>query len=208
MIELSSVNLIISKVLEEARAKASEIENNAKLEFDSKLQEVRRSTELKANELMEAAEREVEFTRRKHLNEEVRLTRLKRLERKNKFLEEVLAEARSKLSELVEDRPRYEPILVSLTIKAIVALGGSEFQMHLNAKDLKRLDLNKLNAMIKEGLNEAVEIKFANEPISCIGGARVSSINARVSVDATLDSKLRHISERLPSQIGKILFAD
>ena len=130
----------------------------------------------------------------------------------------ILMEARQKLlSKVFEEAERrleimagimgsdYTDILVKMISESISAIGGDEFMVAANERDLAfhKKNLSTINVDLKKTLGGI--IKLDEEPIEIIGGVVVRNTDATKTYYNTLRGTLEKVRSRIEAEVAEIL---
>jgi vacuolar-type H+-ATPase subunit E/Vma4 len=128
---------------------------------------------------------------------------------RQELLSKVFDDTRERLAEVAEGKDKssdYEDILVKLIIETATAIGGEEFIVSANEKDLAYLkkNLNKINKQVSDALGGG-ELKLDDDPIDVIGGVVMRNSNGTKTFHNTLEGRLVNVRNRIEAQVGKTL---
>lgn len=128
---------------------------------------------------------------------------------RQELLSKVFDAARERLAEVAEGKDKssdYEDILVKLIIETVTAIGGEDFIVSANEKDLAYLkkNLKKVNEQVSDALGGG-DLKFDDEPIDVIGGVVVRNSDGTKTFHNTLEGRLVNVRSRIEAQVGKTL---
>jgi vacuolar-type H+-ATPase subunit E/Vma4 len=125
---------------------------------------------------------------------------------RQELLSEVFEEAERRLVEMAEDMgPEYTSILAKLISESASAIGGEEFIVTANERDLDYLkkNLKTINKDLKKALGGV--IKLEDEPIDITGGVVVRNDDATKTYYNTLSGKLDNVRSRIEAEVAEIL---
>ena len=128
---------------------------------------------------------------------------------RQELLSKVFDAARERLAEVAEGKDKssdYEDILVKLIIETVTAIGGEEFIVSANEKDLAYLkkNLKKVNEQVSDALGGG-DLKLDDEPIDVIGGVVIRNSDGTKTFHNTLEGRLVNVRSRIEAQVGKTL---
>lgn len=128
---------------------------------------------------------------------------------RQELLSKVFDDTRERLTEVAEGKDKssdYEDILVTLIIETVTAIGGEEFIVSANEKDLAYLkkNLKKINKQISDALGGG-DLKLDDEPIDVIGGVVIRNSDGTKTFHNTLEGRLVNVRSRIEAQVGKTL---
>lgn len=200
---MTGMEKIKAKILEDSNAKASQIEQKAKLEAGVILDEASKEAEKKKNEIISKAEAESMEVYRRLLAVADLDGRKELLRAKRDVVENAFASAMAKLAEL-PDR-EYQKLIESMVVKS-AAKGSGE--VILSAKDAGRIDGNFIQN-INRSLSEAgIEgsVKLSDEKINATGGVVVRY--GDMEVNNTFEILFEMLRPQLENDVVKILFEE
>lgn len=201
---------IRERILDDARTEAEQIVQQAKENAQRILQETEEKiAETRDKRLGEGKRYVQEISARALADTQVEFRRLLS-EEKKKLFEETCAIALDRLRGFSET-DQYTEKLQDLIVEAGEIIGGGDLLLHLNESDKKKMGvrtLKRIAAKIEEGTHTATSIGMTDIALDSIGGARVTKKTENVSVDNTLEERLRRIKEEKRSEIYRLLFEE
>ncbi len=126
---------------------------------------------------------------------------------RQKILSEVFEEAERRLGELAKGMgPDYTTTLVKMISESASAMGGEEFIVTANDRDLAYLkkNLKTINRDLKKDLGD-ITIKLEDDPIDITGGVVVRNEDATKTYYNTLKGKLDTVRSRIEAEVAQIL---
>jgi len=128
---------------------------------------------------------------------------------RQELLSKVFDEARERLTEVAEGKDEdtnYGGILVKLVIEAATAIGGEEFIVSANEKDLEDLkkNLKKVNKQVIDVLGGG-DLKLDDEPIDVMGGVVIRNSDGSKTFHNTLEGRLLNVRKRIEARVSKTL---
>lgn len=192
----NTVTEIIESAKREVEKKVREVMVKGDKIIDRKYEEVLREIESKYSQLINNFKQKVdELTRMadRKARESVLLV-------VNELIEEVFHLALAKINELNRDN-KYANVLRSLMLESLRAVELREAIVYVNEKDREIAE-----AIIKE-LNSTgkYNLKLGEKALRSVGGVMISSLDAGITYDNTFEARLRGLSDRLRSEVCKIL---
>jgi vacuolar-type H+-ATPase subunit E/Vma4 len=99
----------------------------------------------------------------------------------------------------------YTVILRKMISESVSAIGGEEFIVSANKRDLEYLkeNLRTINKDLNENFNSSIELN--DEPIDIKGGVVVRNTNATKTYYNTLKGKLDNVRSRIEAEVAEIL---
>jgi len=212
------ITQMVQFIHQEAKEKANEIRLKTDEEFNiEKLRHVEGEKQ-KIRAAYEAKEKQVEVQKRIEQSKEVRNSRLKGLESRDKAMEAVLAEAMAKLPmAIVQNAGKYGPLLEGLILEALILLADTKVEVKPVAgqTQLVRNAVPKATAKFKEWAIKNKGAEWANEievtvSTSCIekgvGGIEVCGFGGKITLANTLAQRLMLAYETQLPQLRAALF--
>jgi vacuolar-type H+-ATPase subunit E/Vma4 len=128
---------------------------------------------------------------------------------RQELLSKVFDDARERLAEVAEGKDKssdYEDILVKLIIETVTAIGGEEFIVSANERDLAYLkkNLKKVRKQVRDALGGG-DLKLDDEPIDVMGGVVMRNSDGTKTFHNTLEGTLVNVRSRIEAQVGKTL---
>jgi vacuolar-type H+-ATPase subunit E/Vma4 len=204
---LSETSKFTEDILATANEKARKIIEQAEIQKQRLLEEARSSINKEVADITLNAEAEAEAIKRREVSEIRHRAKLREQLEKDKILVEVLEETKKNVLYIVMDEDKYLAYLVKIISDAIRQLNLPTVTIHMNAEDLRRIDSTKLIREITNNVN-TVAIVVSKNPISCSGGAVVSSPDNRIRIVSTFEQRFEALEPRLLIEAGRLLFTD
>lgn len=205
---MSETSKFTEDILAAAKEKAATLISEAEVETQKALEEAKSYIAKQGDEIIRTAKAEADAIKRRHVSEVRHRLKLKEQAERTRILSEVIEEARIRVAELTEDERTYMRFLAELIKTGIEELGLDSVIVHLNGRDLKRVETNRLEREIAKKLNRPVKIEWSKQPIDALGGAIISSADGRTRIVSTLDQRFNALEEKLLVEAGRILFSD
>ncbi|QRW21066.1 V-type H+-transporting ATPase subunit E [Rhizoctonia solani] len=136
-------------------------------------------------------------------------SRLKLLHAREQHLSELFTNARNQLLELSKDEQKYEDLLKSIIVQGLLSLLEPSATVSARPKDVGLVEkaVQAAQAEYKEISGRDVEVKVEDTlPENSAGGVRLVSGNRRITIDNTLDERLRLLEDRMLPEIRTDLF--
>ena len=192
---------MVQFIHQEAREKAAEIKLKTDEEFNIEKLRMVEAEKQKIRAEYERKEKQVEVQKRIGQSNEVRISRLQCLKSRDDAMQNVLAEAASKLPELVNGKT-YESILEALIYEALVQLADQKVIVKgatpgKDAMTKKALSVatEKYAAWARKemGAEWAAGIKVDYDPNTLktgVGGVEITGFGGKITLTNTLQSRL------------------
>ncbi len=205
---MSETGKFTEEILTAAKEKAQVIINEAETSTQHALNEAKMHSAREAEDVLSNGRAEAEGVKRRKISETRHRLKLKEQSEKSKILTDVLEQTRARVNDVAKDENKYFADLVGLVSSGISEIGLDAVVVHLNSRDLKQIDLNRLEREIAKNPGKAIKIEFSKEPIVASGGVIVSSIDGKTRIVNTLDQRFEALESKLLIEAGKILFGE
>ncbi|MEM2122820.1 MAG: V-type ATP synthase subunit E family protein [Candidatus Bathyarchaeia archaeon] len=203
-----AVELIKSEIIRRAREESEKIVSGAEREAKSILSRA----EAKAREvMMSSVKPEVDVMRRRILGSAMLEGRKMMLKAKNELVLNVLKAAEEKLRRIAEGKEKgemeYGEVLFHLLKEAVSGLGEDQAVVSANRRDLSHItrNLDRLGDRLSRELGRRIKLVVADEPLNCIGGVIVKSMDGLKLYNNTLDGRLLKVREALKGRILRLI---
>ncbi len=113
-----------------------------------------------------------------------------------------LAQLPAQLSALTADEARYLPLLLN-QLRDAAAIERDQLVVQLNAHDLQRLRPDWAQHAGEAAPGK--QLSLSPEPLTCIGGALVTSADSNIRVDNTFEGRMERLDENLQGIIAEQL---
>ena len=184
-------------------------------EAEREARRIRRAAEEEAKRIKGEAEkaakliidRRLRAARERILGEAEMEGRRKLMEAREELVSRVFEEATKRIESLINDEERrdeYLEILSKLIAEAVERIGGSEFIISANERDLKLLKRN-LGKIRRSLPSREVKLTLSEEPIECLGGVVVESGDRLKVYNNTLDGRLLRVRRLLSAKVAERL---
>ncbi len=121
-----------------------------------------------------------------------------------RLVQEAMDALSTELRHLVEDEEKYLQLLGRSLAKAAAAIERRALVAELNARDWARISRRWKSFCDEAGVT--VEVRLAQEPLSCLGGIRLRDVADTIRVDLTFEGRLARMREALQQMIMGRLF--
>jgi vacuolar-type H+-ATPase subunit E/Vma4 len=128
---------------------------------------------------------------------------------RQELLSHVFEDAEKRLAQISDGKDKgtdYGEVLAKLIVETALAIGGEEFIVSANTRDLEYLkkNLNKIRNQVKDAVGVG-DLKLDDKPIDVIGGVVVRNSDGTKTFHNTLEGRLVNTRGRVEAQVSKIL---
>ncbi|ORY54171.1 ATPase V1 A1 complex subunit E [Leucosporidium creatinivorum] len=206
---VSEMRKMTAFIKQEALEKAREIKVKADEEFSIEKGKIVRqeSTNIDAN--LERKKKQVEIEKKIAISNQNNKSRLQLLERREELLEKVFDDARAKIGETTSDENKYAELLKGLILQALFTIMEKDIKISGRKKDVKLVKKAAEEAASEFEKEAGWPVKFAvDEELaeSSAGGVIIKGYGSRITVNNTLDERLRLLEEKMLPEIRESLF--
>jgi len=205
---LSETAKFTDDILTVARERARQVVDQAENERHRLVDDAKATIAREANDTLRNAQAEAEGIRRREVSEVRHKVKLQEQSEKDKILSAVLDEAKARVREITRDENKYLAYLARLGADAIRQLGMERVTVHLNADDLKRIDVSNLTREIDKHAPPGTKVEISKEPISASGGIIVSNQDGKVRIVNTFEQRFEALESKLLIEAGRLLFSE
>ncbi len=126
------------------------------------------------------------------------------LQKREEIIDEVFKEVEKKLGKYAASK-KYKQDLIKLAIDSCKKLGAGQVVIRANKQDLRTLKRSRSKIARAVSRGASISVSFG-EPITVIGGVKVSTADGKVEIDDTFEGKLRREHDILRTKIARLLF--
>jgi V-type H+-transporting ATPase subunit E len=216
---------MVNFILAEAKHKAEEIEAMTTQTFTMEKAKILETMKAKVRREFQAKEKKIESQRAISRSRVVNESRLMKVAERGKYLDQVTTDVKNKLLTVTKDQRAYGALLTDLIVQGALTLLEPEVKVRCRQFDQK-LVMSVLPAAQAEfskvvkaqtGVDKSVSLSIdpkalppppgtAGSPVSCLGGVVLACHGGLITVDNTLDLRLRLIVEQDKPAIRRQLF--
>ncbi|KAF8751238.1 ATPase V1 A1 complex subunit E [Rhizoctonia solani] len=178
----SELNKMVAFIRQEAMEKAREIKVKADEDFNIEKAKIVRAETLAIDAEYAKKRKQAETAVKIAQSTQTNKSRLKLLHAREQHLSELFTNARNQLLELSKDEQKYEDLLKSIIVQGLLSLLEPSATVSARPKDVGLVE-------------KAVQAAQADA-----GGVRLVSGNRRITIDNTLDERLRLLEDRRHAQ--------
>jgi V/A-type H+-transporting ATPase subunit E len=195
----NALDRVIKKVTEEAMKECLSLLNSAEKDAMELLDGEIHDTIAEATEIIESAKRQAELERSRILGMAEVEARNETLAVIEDYVNMTIERAMEKLRS-APALPDYKEAMRKLLLEGLNAI-GSDAKVWTNAEGT-----HILKELVDEiSMSTGLKVYVSDEPIDCIAGLKVSSLDGKVVFDNTVEGRLGRLRPLLRREIAKIL---
>jgi len=206
---LSEMNKMVAFIKQEALEKAREIKVKADEEFTIDKAKLVKQEEQAIDAQFEKKRKGAETAQKIQQSTLTNKSRLRLLHRREEHLQDLFASARAQIARLADDEARYVQLLEGVLVQGFLQLLEPTVTVYTRAKDkaiaTRALDSAKETYYEISGRKVEVELD-ASLSDELAGGVKLASGSRRITLDNTLDERLRLLEDRMLPEIRHDLF--
>ncbi|KAJ6567735.1 ATPase, V1/A1 complex, subunit E [Mycena vulgaris] len=206
---LNEMNKMVAFIKQEAMEKAREIRVKADEEFAIEKAKLVKQEQQAIDAQYEKKRKGAEVAQKIAQSTLTNKSRLKLLHRREEHLQALFAASRSGVATLAKDAARYEPFLAGVIAQALLQVLEPRVTVHARARDLAVAKQAAASAtetyLALSGREVEVEVEGSLSDDGA-GGVKLVSGSRRITLDNTLDERLRLLEDRMLPEIRMDLF--
>ncbi|KAF9465858.1 ATPase, V1/A1 complex, subunit E [Collybia nuda] len=206
---LNQMNKMVAFIKQEALEKAREIRVKADEEFAIEKAKLVKQEQLAIDAQHEKRRKGVEVAQKIAQSTLTNKSRLKLLHRREEHLQDLFSTSRSSILSLATDEGRYVQFLEGVIIQAYLQILEPSVTVHSRKQDVDVVSRASESAatLYKEISGRDVEFEVQGTlSDEGAGGVKLISGTRRITLDNTLDERLRLLEDRMLPEIRKDLF--
>ncbi|KAF9259242.1 ATPase, V1/A1 complex, subunit E [Marasmius fiardii PR-910] len=206
---LNELNKMVAFIKQEALEKAREIKVKADEEFAIEKAKLVKQEQQAIDAQFEKKMKGAEISQKIAQSTLTNKSRLKLLHRREEHLQELFSAAREEVLKLSEDDARYIQFLEGVIVQGFLQILEPTIVIHSRGKDVDLVKQASESAAkaYKELSGRDVETRVAgNLTDDAAGGVKLFSGSGRITLDNTLDERLRLLEDRMLPEIRNDLF--
>ncbi|KAF9493653.1 ATPase, V1/A1 complex, subunit E [Pleurotus eryngii] len=206
---LSEMNKMVAFIKQEALEKAREIRVKADEEFAIEKAKLVKQEQQAIDALYDKKLKGVDVSQKIAQSTLTNRSRLKLLHRREEHLQDLFDSARSQISTLASDKGRYVQFLEGIIVQGFLQLMESEVTIESRKKDVEEVTqaAGAAAATYKDLSGKGIRFDVSgvlND--NGAGGIRMINTSGRITIDNTLDERLRLLEDRMLPEIRRDLF--
>ncbi|KAF8308270.1 ATPase V1/A1 complex subunit E [Clavulina sp. PMI_390] len=206
---LNEMNKMVAFIKQEADEKARELKIKADEEFAIEKAKIVRQESLAIDANFEKKRKQADTALKIAQSTSTNKSRLRVLQTREQLLQDLFGEARGKISELSANEGQYAQLLESLITESMLRILEPEVTIFARKKDADLVKTAADGAAKQYTEISGREVKTnveASLSDDIPGGIKVISGTKRITVDNTLDERLRLLEDRMLPEIRHDLF--
>lgn len=207
----NGVEKIIQRIEEKAKKEEESILEEGKEKAEQKKLESERKAEKEKKRIIEKGKREADRISRRILANARKKARQKKLEVRDEIIQEVFARAKEQLGEMKENSADYKEVLKDIIIEAGLTVGGGDLEVLLLDDDKEMFsdsEIREISEQISKETGKDTSLEILAELSNRSGGAIGRKSDGKVSCNNTFEARLRRMKGSLRPKIADILFKD
>ncbi|CAE7139617.1 unnamed protein product [Rhizoctonia solani] len=205
----SELNKMVAFIRQEAMEKAREIKVKADEDFNIEKSKIVRAETLAIDGEYTKKRKQAETALKIAQSTQTNKSRLKLLHAREQHLSDLFTNARNQLLELSKDEQKYEDLLKGIIVQGLLMLLETSATVSAREKDVALVQkaVQAAQAEYKDisGRDVTVEVE-GTLPENSAGGIKLTSGTRRITIDNTLDERLRLLEDRMLPEIRTDLF--
>ncbi|KAN0131745.1 vacuolar H+-ATPase [Lactarius tabidus] len=206
---LSEMTKMVTFIKQESLEKSREIKVKADEEFSIDKAKLVKQEQQAIDAQFEKKRKGAETAQKIQQSTLTNKSRLRLLHRREEHLQDLFASARAQISGLADDEARYAQFLESVIVQGLLQLLEPSVTVYARAKDeaIAERALESAKKAYYDMSGREVEVELdASLSDELAGGVKLSSGSRRITLDNTLDERLRLLEDRMLPEIRLDLF--
>lgn len=215
---------MVKFIQDEAKLKVQEVEASAQQQYKQEKSKILQEMNEKANKEFTTTMKKIETQRAIQRSTSINKARLSKVAERAKFLDKTCDGVSTELVKLTQDQRKYKDLLTKLIAQGCLKLLEPTVEVRCRAVDKALVEtcLNDAEALylktLQKEAQKSVPLKLSisskqlppgpgpNTVTSCMGGVVLVCNKGLITVDNTLDTRLRLVIEQDKPSIRKALF--
>lgn len=198
-----------TEILRKAEEEAKEIIRKAEEEAEGIIEAAYKEARDAEERIRREAEPKLKRVRRGILWASIVEGRKKLLNVREELISQVFKRVEREIVQMVTCRGEdYEELLIDLIREGAESIGERKIRIASNRRDIEFIKghIEALRESLRRGLGYDVEVDLTDDPLDCIGGVVVSSLDEKLIYHNTLEGRLAKVREKLRLKVAQILF--
>ncbi len=198
----SNGSKIISRIKEDSDLETQEILKNAHKIADDIISSAKNKAKSEETEIIEKAKHDAELTKQRIIANAKLKSKKHCLYIKEGIIQNTFDEAETKLGNF-RSSPKYHEILKDIIEEGIESINGEDAEISVKKDDITILT----NDFLKDLSNKFnMNLTISKESIRSNGGALIRTIDGKIVVNNTFETRMQRMRDHLRSEVAKILF--
>ncbi|KAI5117056.1 hypothetical protein M0805_005295 [Coniferiporia weirii] len=206
---LNEMNKMVAFIRQEAMEKAREIKVKADEEFAIEKAKLVKQAQHTIDVQHEKKRKQAEVAQKITQSTQLNKSRLQLLQRREEHLQDLFSTARDSILELSADEGRYTQLLEGIIVQGLLQLMEPEVTVIARPKDVTLVEkaAEGARAQYTELSGRDATVSVVGDLSNTIaGGIKLQSANRRITLDNTLDERLKLLESRMLPEIRHDLF--
>jgi len=206
---LSEMNKMVAFIKQEAMEKAREIRVKADEEFAIEKAKLVKQEQTAIDSQYEKRRKQAEVAQKIAKSTQTNKSRLKLLQRREEHIQDLFDTTREQISEIAKDDGRYSQLLEGFILQGLLQLMETNVTVVVRSKDKSIIQKASEGAkgQYREISGRDVNISVSGELSDTIaGGITIQSGDRRITINNTLDERLRLLESSMLPEIRNDLF--
>jgi len=206
---LNEMNKMVAFIKQEALEKAREIKVKADEEFAIEKAKLVKQEQQAIDAQFEKKRKSAETAQKIAQSTQTNKSRLKLLQKREEHLQDLFSTARESINTLSKDEGRYQQLLEGTILQGMLQLLEPSIGVKCRKQDVSITEraaagaANQYNEISGRTVKVTVDGSLSG---TFSGGVTMSSANGRITLDNTLDQRLRLLEDRMLPEIRHELF--
>lgn len=207
---------MVSFITNEAQETAQSIKDKTNEDFNIELLKLLQSMKEKIRTDMALMKKKEETRKAIEKSTSINKARLKKIEARQACIEKLGLEVSAKLGEVAKAEAKYKQILIDLIVQGCLKLMEEDVSVKCRAADARVVQScfaeaqNNYAKIVLKATNVQPKLKLSMDkdtlPANCLGGVTMVCGGGSISVDNTLDTRLRLCMENDKPALRKMMF--
>jgi V/A-type H+-transporting ATPase subunit E len=195
---------ITSRIEEDSEHEAQEILRNAQAKADEILAQAKIQAKSVEDEIIQKGRHDAELIKQRIIANAKLQAKKHGLDVKEEIIQHAFDEAEKRLTKITSSK-EYPDILKNIIAEGVESIGVEDVEVVVREEDIKLVN----NAFLKELRKKlGVNITLSKDSIESLGGAIIRTMDGKIVVNNTFETRMRRMRDELRSKVAKILFEE
>jgi len=211
------ITQMISFILSEAKDKQDDIIKKGEEEFQIEVHRIVTDQKDKIRQTLEKKVKQIETKYAIDKSMAINKQRLEKIKARQEVMGKIHEDVKSKLAQQMKDQALAKPFVTKLIVQGLLMLLESEVEIRCREGDAKLVEAVLTDAeaqyskliQSETGANKTCKLSVNKKeflPASLLGGVVLACQNGKITIDNTLDLRLKLVMEQDKPAIRKLLF--